>query len=117
MDDVIAVEVELDTGELRYFVTWGRIQAAVDPKPVADLVLAHSRSFSLGGEPVAARVCETLRVAADSDVAPYFYECLLPFTRATPFGDGYEQWKAGRAEAMARGLEISYCGNPAPGQN
>jgi predicted Co/Zn/Cd cation transporter (cation efflux family) len=29
MDGVVAVEVELDEGGKRYFLTWGRIQAVV----------------------------------------------------------------------------------------
>lgn len=39
MDDVVAVEVTLADGGLRYFVTWGRIQQTVDPEPVCKLVL------------------------------------------------------------------------------
>ena len=36
MDDVVAVELGLGDGEPRYFLTWGRIQNAVDPAPVCD---------------------------------------------------------------------------------
>jgi hypothetical protein len=39
MDDIVAVEIRLATGENRYFLTWGRIQDAVEPKPLAELVL------------------------------------------------------------------------------
>jgi hypothetical protein len=115
MDDVVAVEVELDDGALRYFITWGRIQDAVDGRPVADLVLRHSRKFSLGAEPVRARLCGTLRVAALSDDAPYFYECLRQFSAVIPFGETYEAWRTERAAAMEAGQEIAYCGKPGPG--
>jgi hypothetical protein len=116
VDDVIAVEVRLDTGERRYFITWGRIQHRVDGSRVADIVLRHSRSCSLGGDPVEARVCGTLKVAALSDEAPYFYECYLDFARKPiPSDDGYDRWKFERAVAMEAGREISYCGRPGPG--
>jgi len=48
MDDGVAVEVNLVGGELRYFVTWGRIQDVVDPEPLAALVLEQARGFSMG---------------------------------------------------------------------
>jgi hypothetical protein len=79
MDDVVAVEVRLADGDLRYFLTWGRIQHAVDRQPLCDLVLQASRSFSLGGLPISARICTTLREATESANAPYFYECYLSF--------------------------------------
>jgi len=66
VDDVVAVEVRLADGGLRYFLTWGRIQDVVDPEPVCELVLRFSRGCALGGVPVSARVCDTLREAADS---------------------------------------------------
>jgi hypothetical protein len=81
MEDVVAVEVELEDGARRYFLTWGRIQDAVDPGPLCALVLAVAPRFALGGTPAHARLCETLRQAAGSDAAPYFYECLLRFAR------------------------------------
>ena len=113
MDDVVAVEVELDDGGKRYFVTWGRIQAAVDSSPVAALVLRHAQRFSLGGQPVGARLCLWLREASESDSAPYFYEAYLSFAqKQIPFGDSYEDWRQERALAMESGNEISYCGNP-----
>ena len=116
MDDVVAVAVELLTGELRYFITWGRIQDEVDPEPLAALVLEHSSEVALGGPAQRARVCHSLREAADSRSAPYFYESLLVFVRQPiPFGPGYQAWRADRAAAMAMGKEIAYCGEPAPG--
>lgn len=80
---------------------------------MAELVLKHSRAFSLGDEPVAGVVCQTLREAASSDSAPYFYECLLKFASAPiPDGDAYELWRDEREEAMRVGREISFCGRP-----
>lgn len=114
MDDVIAVEVRLADGRQRYFLTWGRVQDHVDPEQVCDLVLRFSRSCSLGGVPVSARLCATLREAADSPDAPYFYECFLGFaSRPVPSGDGHQEWKATIAEKMEAGQEICYCGRPA----
>lgn len=113
MDDVVAVEVTLADGGLRYFVTWGRIQQTVDPEPVCKLVLQFSRSCHLGGVPVSARVCNTLREAAESPDAPYFYECFLTYCRAPrPSGAEYEAWRATIDKAMRSGAEISYCGRP-----
>jgi hypothetical protein len=112
MDDVIAVEIRLADGAPRFFVTWGRIQDAVDTEPVCALVMRHAASCSLGGDPVSARVCFSLREAADSDFAPYFYECLLNFSRS-PRPTDYEKWRQQRAEAMDSGKEIAYCGQPA----
>ena len=93
--------------------TWGRIQDAVDAAPLCELVLALAPRFALGDAPVRTRLCETLRQAADSDAAPYFYECLLAFARETiPFGEGYEVWRREKATAMSEGREIAYCGSP-----
>lgn len=113
MDDIIAVEVRLADGTPRFFVTWGRIQDAVDTEPVCAVVMRHAPSFSLGGDPVSARVCLSLREAADSDFAPYFYECLMSFSRSQlPTGADHEPWRQQRAEAMKGGNEIAYCGQP-----
>jgi hypothetical protein len=113
MDDVVAVEVRLASGAPRYFVTWGRIQDPVDGGPLRDLVLRFADRFALGGKAMSARVCGTLREAADSPDAPYFYECLLGFIRQPiPVGDDFEPWRSERAEAMSQGMEIAYCGNP-----
>lgn len=113
MEDVIAVEVRLADGGRRYFLTWGRLQEPVDPGPVCDLVLRHSRSFSLGGVPVSARLCTTLREAADSPDAPYFYESFWTFAaHAVPSGASYQTWRTGMAEESEAGREICYCGQP-----
>jgi hypothetical protein len=114
VDDVIAVAVRLADGAERYFLTWGRIQDTIAPEPVCDLVFRFSRSCSLGGAPVSARLCATLREAADSPAAPYFYECFLAFaSHPAPPEEGYDAWKAIVAERMKKGQDISYCGQPA----
>lgn len=77
------------------------------------LVLRFARSCSLGGTPVSARLCNTLREAADSPDAPYFYEFLFGFTnQPVPSEEGYQLWKERTAEKMGAGQEISYCGQP-----
>ncbi len=113
MDDLVAVEVCLADGDVRYFLTWGRIQDSVDPDPLCDVVLHASSSFSLGAAPVSARVCTTLREAAQSPNAPYFYECFLSFChKPVPGDDDYEAWRTATDLAMRAGREISYCGRP-----
>jgi hypothetical protein len=112
MEDVIAVEVRLKDGSSRFFVTWGRIQDRVDPAPVCELVMRHVSEAMLGGEPLAATVCPTLRVAAESSEAPYFFDALVAFSRQKIPGDRYEEWRREKAEAMANGKELYYCGKP-----
>jgi hypothetical protein len=110
VESLIAVEVNLPDGSVRYFVTWGRIQDSVDGGPVSDLVL----KFASHLDPVDARVCTTLREAAESPAAPYFYEALFDFAARgpIPYGDRYEDWRRERAAAMAAGREIYDCGGP-----
>jgi hypothetical protein len=121
VEDVIAVAVRLADGGQRYFLTWGRVQHATNPEPVCALVLRFSRSCSLGGAPVSARLCATLREAADSPDAPYFYEAMLAFaSHPPPAGPNYPAWKTSAGEKMEAGQDIWYCGRPAdigrPGQ-
>ncbi len=109
----MAVRVGLRNGDQRSFLTWGRIQDRVDSGPVAELVLKHARAFSLGGEPVSAVVCVSLREAAVSESAPYFHECFLEFASAQdPHGEDYDRWREERHEAMSAGREIAFCGRP-----
>jgi len=57
---------------------------------------------------VKARVCATLREAADE---PYFYEVLLALARQSiPFGDGYEEWRSAKAARMKDGKEFHSLG-------
>jgi hypothetical protein len=113
VEDVVAIEVLLSDGTVRYFMTWGRIQHPDDPEPLARLVLEHAHAVV--PEPArSARVCPSLRVAAESDAAPHFYECLLSFAgRPVPRGGlEYDRWRRDRASAMQAGQEISFCGHP-----
>ena len=113
MDDVIAIQVELANGTRRFFLTFGRIQDTVDPTAVCELVLAHAGQYTLGGEPVSATLCRTLREAATSEDAPYFYEGLLSLGRtAISFGDNYPTWRAQVAAEMQAGKYLYYCGTP-----
>lgn len=47
VEDLVAVAVELESGETRFFLTWGRIQERVDPAPLAALVLRQASTFDL----------------------------------------------------------------------
>ena len=108
MEDIVAVEVRLRTGENRFFLTWGRIQDPVDPAPLAAIVLEVSTRFAIGGEPASARVLWSLRAARD---APDFYEHLFHMAqRPIPYGDGYESWRAKIDGAQRQGREIWYVG-------
>lgn len=110
MEDIVAVEVNLKNEAHRYFITWGRIQHPVDPKPLEQLVLQHSADWDLGGKPVKARVCWSLQEAARE---PYFYECFFSISQKTiPFGDHYADWRAEMNKKMQAGEELYYLGNP-----
>jgi len=91
-----------------FFLTWGRIQDRVDPEPVCALVLRAASGNALGGELVDARLCFTLKDAAESGDAPYFYECFVGFVPAAyPQSRATRRWRQERAEAMGRcGKEI-----------
>jgi hypothetical protein len=110
VDDVVAVRVTLESGEARFFMTYGRIQDPVDPAELEAIVLDHSRGFSLGGTPVSARVCASLQEARDE---PYFFEALVSFSLSPiPFGDGYPAWRSSMDEQMRNGKQLSYLGRP-----
>jgi hypothetical protein len=104
MEDLVAVEVTTANGPTCYFVTWGRIQDAVDPEPLEALILDVAAHFALPGTPVTACVCPSLSAARD---APLFYEALFDFAqRPIPFGDGYEDWRRRIDGLMREGKEI-----------
>jgi hypothetical protein len=122
-EDVVAVAVNLADGSSGYFLTWGRVQHDVDPGPVCEAVLRYASSCSLGADPKGARLCATLREAADTADAPYFYECLLAIayfyecllaiaSRSVPRAAEHAAWRAEKASEMAAGREIWYCGRP-----
>ena len=77
VEDVVAVAVTLETGERRYFMTWGRIQDTVDPEPLEALILEHASRVALGGTATSAEVCSSLAAAA---AEPYFLRS-PPFLR------------------------------------
>lgn len=108
MDDIVAVEVRLADGESRYVLTWGRVQDPVDPHSLADVVLARSRNFDLGGEPIWARVRWYLNAAAGE---PYFHECLAGLVARRSAADyGTPAWLTATDAAMREGRELYYCG-------
>lgn len=108
MEDVVAIEVALEDGQHRYFMTWGRIQDTVDPTELENLVLRHSTKVDLGGIGRSARLCDTL---SEASAAPYFYEGLLSFAhQPIPFGKGYSKWRKRRAEAQRTGQDIYFLG-------
>lgn len=108
MDDLVAVEVTTVAGDKCYFVTWGRIQAPVDRKPLEALILSVAHHWALPSEAASARVCETL---AEAREAPFFYEALFTFSqKPIPFGDGYESWRLETDERMRNFEDIYFAG-------
>ncbi len=116
MDDYVAVCVQLKRNGRRYFLTFGRLFDAVDGTELEALVLKHSKSFALGGEPIKAEVCYSL---ADADNSPYFYECLMALVRhGPPQGAAkWKTWKQKMAEAIRNGEMLMYCGDPKQREN
>ncbi len=114
MEDVVAVAIELTDGSLRYVLAWGRILARTEPAPLEAVVAAHApRRFALGGELRRTRLCGSLREAAESASASYFFEHLWWFAaHPIPFGPDYEAWRAEREVAQLAGRELLYCGRP-----
>lgn len=107
MEDVVAVEVVLEDGSSRYFMTWGRIQDVVDTKPLEQLILKHSSRVSLRGVAKSARVCSTL---SEAQSAPYFFEACCPsrgnrfhLTNDTTSGErnGRGTWKTARTSTTS----------------
>jgi hypothetical protein len=80
------------------------------PSAAGELTLRVAARFALGAEPVSARVCESLREAANE---PYFYEALLKLAqKPIPYGEGYERWRREKVAAMAEGQEFYFLGRP-----
>jgi hypothetical protein len=108
MENAVAVAVTLESGERRFFLTWGRIQHTVDPQQLEALVLRHAGSYDLGGTPAAATVRYSLREAEEE---LYFYEGLLSFARADrPDSESYAAWRDSIAEEMQHGRHLYYLG-------
>jgi hypothetical protein len=109
VEDIVAVEVRLADGQRRHFLTWGRVQDTVDPKPLAEVVLRNAHRFSLGGDPASARVLRDLRPAAS---APYFSECFFQMCqRPIPYGPEYERWRERVAAEQEEGNALWYLGH------
>lgn len=107
MEDWVAVEVQTDSGRLGFFITWGRIQNPVDPRPLEELTVRIA-GRSLGDAPATARLRASLREAANQ---PYFYETLLAMAQERiPHGGDYQAWRDKKAEAMAAGKEFHFLG-------
>jgi hypothetical protein len=109
MDDIIAVAVTTDTDHVCFFVTWGRIQDAVDPKQVEAIVLKAAGGFATPGRPVSARVCHSLQEAS---ATPYFHEAMFSMGQTKiPFGiDTYKPWRQEIDTAMRAGKQIRFVG-------
>jgi hypothetical protein len=112
VDNIVAVAVELEDGSERFFLTWGRIQDAVDFSKLEELVLQASGGFSLGGKPRDSRLCHTLQEASNE---PYFYECFFEMCQTQiPFGEKtYEPWRKEINAEMQKGKQPWYLGEPA----
>ena len=108
MDDVVAARVRLTDGSSRYFMTWGRIQHAVDPMAVEQILWAALPGFALGGVPQSVQLCRSLQEAADSE---FFFEALVSIAREPiPFGPSYQEWVAEKNQRMISGKDIWYLG-------
>jgi len=102
VENVVAVAVHLDTGQRRFFMTWGRIQDTVNSTALEDLVLKHAAGCDLGGVPTRAETCSSLRDASD---APYFFEALIDFARE-PWPEHYDAWRSRIAQEMSVGKHL-----------
>ena len=103
MEDIVAIRVIDSRGKKHFFVTWGRVFDAVDPKPLLDAVRSSLPKFGGMSAIRSIRVCETLQEAADQ---PYFYEALFSFSRERDLSE-----RVRRARIIA-GKNIYYLGKP-----
>lgn len=108
MENIVALAVELESGQERFFLTWGRIQDPVDRKPLETLILEQANRFAIGGNPVSARLCSSLQEASKEGG---FYEMFFEMSqKKIPFGvDTYEPWRQKIDELMRQGKELYYC--------
>jgi hypothetical protein len=108
MEDLVAVELTTTDGHVCYFITWGRIQSAVDAKPLEELILQVAAHFAIRGTPSKTRLCWSLGEARD---APYFYEALFRYAqRPIPYGPDFEDWRRRIDSRMRQGKEIYFVG-------
>ena len=113
MDSIIAVQVTLDSGAGRYFLTWGRLEAN-DPWPgdIERAVLKASGRWAIGGTAVAARVCDSLQEASGER---YFYEELTGMQWQMPppaAAKKFTAWADAMTAAVLRGEQLYFLGLP-----
>ena len=78
MDDIVAIAIKLESGERRYFLTWGRIFDRIDGSRLEELALEAASHVQLDGSAVSAHLCDSLQSAAGE---PYFYESLFEMSQ------------------------------------
>jgi hypothetical protein len=109
MEDIVALKVKLKSGECRYLMTWGRIQASVDPEPLETLM---AKEISFGVEIESVTLCKNLQEASKE---PLFFEALFSFSqKKIPYGENYEKWRMEMHELMSKGKEVYQLGIPKP---
>lgn len=109
MEKLVAVAIRTDTGVESYFLTWGRLHHAVDPRPLVHAVLSVADKFSIGGAPQSGRLCVSLQEAAG---ATYFYEQYFEMTlEVIPTSPSdYSAWKRGKMASITEGSDIFFAG-------
>ena len=108
MEDIVAITLELESGSKLYLLTWGRIQDAVDPAPLENLVFEQSVNRVFGEKLVRAHLCRSLQEAAQE---PFFYEYFFSMCqKKIPFGNEHHQWRQEMDGKMRSGKELYYLG-------
>ena len=110
VEEVVAVELTTASGDVRFVVTWGRIQHRTEPAQLEAIVLAHADQFGVAA--TAARVCRSLQEARD---APYFFEALVHFSAeiaSRSARDEFGEWEHRTASEMREGRHLYYLGDP-----
>jgi hypothetical protein len=109
VDDIVAVAIKLESGEHRYFLTWGRIFDRIDGSRLEELAMQAAGHVQLEGTAVSAHLCDSLQEAAGER---YFYESFFEISQQPIRRDDYEAWKAEKAKALAEGHGWYYLGVP-----
>jgi hypothetical protein len=109
MEDIVAIAIEHESGEVEYCLTWGRIQDPVDPRPLEKLILElyKARHADSDSAAVAATICRSLQ---DASNAGNFYECFFGMCQERiPYGKKtYPTWRKEKRKLMKEGREIWY---------
>lgn len=94
-----------------YFLTWGRVQDAVETERVEALVARYAKRVTPAKDTVVdVEVCKSLIEARD---APYFFEAFFELCQAKiPSGWLYPLWRRRLASRMERGQGIWFLGLP-----